>query len=47
MKPGKFDATILTIGFAFLLPSHLGVRRLTAGAMLVAYVGYTFALVQV
>ncbi len=47
---GEFDVPVMlgvTIGFAFLLLSHLGVRRLTAGAMLVAYVGYTFALVQV
>jgi cation:H+ antiporter len=47
---GSFDVPVMlsvTIGFAFLLLSHLGVRRLTAGAMLVAYVGYTFALVQV
>lgn len=47
---GNFDVPVMlgvTIGFAFLLLSHLGVRRLTAGAMLVAYVGYTFALVQV
>jgi cation:H+ antiporter len=47
---GAFDVLVMlgvTIGFAFLLLSHLGVRRLTAGAMLVAYVGYTFALVQV
>lgn len=46
----NFDIPVMlgvTIGFAFLLLSHLGVRRLTAGAMLVAYVGYTFALVQV
>lgn len=47
---GEFDVPVMlgvTIGFAFLLLSHLGVRRLTAGAMLVAYVGYTLALVQV
>ncbi len=47
---GSFDVPVMlgvTIGFAFLLLSHLGVRRLTAGAMLVAYVGYTLALVQV
>ncbi|MGQ2969464.1 MAG: calcium/sodium antiporter [Allorhizobium sp.] len=46
----NFDIPVMlgvTIGFAFLLLSHLGVRRLTAGAMFVAYVGYTFALVQV
>ena len=47
---GEFDVPVMlgvTIGFAFLLLSHLGVRRLTAGAMLVAYVGYTLALVKV
>lgn len=47
---GSFDIPVMlavTLGFAFLLLTHLGVRRLTAGAMLVAYVGYTFALVQV
>ncbi len=47
---GEFDVPVMlgvTIGFAFLLLSHLGVRRLTASAMLVAYVGYTLALVQV
>ncbi|EKF58360.1 CaCA family Na(+)/Ca(+) antiporter [Agrobacterium albertimagni AOL15] len=47
---GSFDVPVMlgiTLGFAFLLLAHLGVRRLTAGAMLVAYVGYTLALVQV
>ncbi len=46
----SFDIPVMlgvTLGFAFLLLAHLGVRRLTAGAMLVAYVGYTVALVQV
>ncbi|MDH4415504.1 MAG: calcium/sodium antiporter [Rhizobium sp.] len=46
----SFDIPVMlgvTLGFAFLLLTHLGVRRLTAGAMMVAYVGYTFALVQV
>lgn len=47
---GSFDVPVMlavTIGFSFLLLAHLGVRRLTAGAMIVAYVGYTVALVQV
>ncbi|MFN4205204.1 MAG: calcium/sodium antiporter [Agrobacterium albertimagni] len=47
---GSFDVPVMlgiTLGFAFLLLAHLGVRRMTAGAMLVAYVGYTLALVQV
>ncbi len=47
---GSFDVPVMlavTLGFAFLLLAHLGVRRLTAGAMLVAYVGYTAALTQV
>ena len=47
---GGFDVPIMlgiTLGFSILLLAHLGVRRLTAGAMLVAYVGYTVALVQV
>ncbi|SMD07153.1 cation:H+ antiporter [Rhizobium sp. RU36D] len=47
---GSFDVPVMvavTIGFAVLLLAHLGIRRLTAAAMLVAYVGYTFALVQV
>lgn len=47
---GSFDVPVMlaiTLGFSFLLLAHLGVRRLTAGAMLVAYVGYTLALVQV
>lgn len=47
---GSFDVPVMlgvTIGFAFLLLSHLGVRRLTAGAMLVAYAGYISALVQI
>ena len=47
---GSFDIPVMlgvTLGFAFLLLAHLGVRRLTAGAMLFAYVGYTVALVQV
>jgi cation:H+ antiporter len=46
----SFDIPVMlavTLGFAFLLLTHLGVRRLTAVAMLVAYVGYTLALVQV
>ena len=46
----SFDVPVIlavTIGFSFLLLAHLGVRRLTAGAMIVAYVGYTVALVQV
>lgn len=46
----SFDIPVMlgvTLGFAILLLAHLGVRRLTAGAMLVAYVGYTVALVQV
>ena len=47
---GSFDVPVMlgvTIGFAFLLLANLGVRRLTAGAMLVAYIGYTAALIQV
>lgn len=47
---GSFDVPVMlaiTLGFSFLLLAHLGVRRLTAGAMMVAYVGYTLALVQV
>lgn len=46
----SFDVPVMlaiTLGFSFLLLAHLGVRRLTAGAMLVAYAGYTMALVQV
>ncbi|WP_076395516.1 calcium/sodium antiporter [Rhizobium sp. RU33A] len=46
----SFDIPVMlgvTLGFAFLLLAHLGVRRLTAGAMIVAYIGYTIALVQV
>lgn len=47
---GSFDVPVMlaiTLGFSFLLLAHLGVRRLTAGAMLGAYAGYTMALVQV
>jgi cation:H+ antiporter len=47
---GSFDVPIMlgvTLGLSVLLLAHLGVRRLTAGAMLVAYAGYTVALVQV
>lgn len=47
---GSFDVPVMlgvTIGFAFLLLTHLGVRRLTAVGMLIAYVGYTSALIQI
>ncbi|QLF69989.1 calcium/sodium antiporter [Peteryoungia desertarenae] len=47
---GEFDVPVMlgvTLGFAFLLLTNFGVKRLTAGAMLVAYVGYTSALVQI
>lgn len=47
---GSFDIPVMlgvTIGFAFLLLTHMGVRRLTAVGMLIAYVGYTSALVQI
>ncbi len=45
-----FDVPVMlgvTIGFAFLLLTHMGVRRLTAVGMLIAYVGYTSALSQI
>lgn len=47
---GSFDVPIMlavTIGFAALLLSNLGVRRIAASLMLIAYVGYTILLVQV
>ncbi|THV25892.1 calcium/sodium antiporter [Peteryoungia ipomoeae] len=47
---GSFDVPVMlavTIGFAALLLTHVGVRRLVAGAMLAAYGVYTFALVQI
>lgn len=47
---GSFDVPVMlavTIGFAALLLTHVGVRRIVAGAMLAAYAVYTFALVQI
>lgn len=47
---GSFDVPVMlavTIGFAALLLTHLGVRRIVAGAMLAGYGAYTFALVQI
>jgi cation:H+ antiporter len=50
LRFGSFDVPVLlvvTIVFALLLFSKLGVNRLTAGAMLAAYGTYTVLLVQV
>lgn len=47
---GSFDVPVMlavTIGFAALLLTHVGVRRIVAGAMLGLYGAYTFALVQI
>lgn len=47
---GSFDVPVMlavSIGFAALLLTHVGVRRLVAGGMLVLYAAYTFALVQI
>lgn len=47
---GSFDVPVVlavTIGFAALLLTHVGVRRIVAGAMLGLYGAYTFALVQI
>lgn len=46
----SFDVPVMlaiTLGFSALLLTHVGVRRLVAGAMLVIYGAYTFALVQI
>ncbi|MBR0556156.1 calcium/sodium antiporter [Ciceribacter sp. L1K23] len=47
---GMFDVPVMlvvTLGFAALLLTHVGVKRLVAAAMLVLYGAYTVALVQV
>lgn len=47
---GSFDVPVMlavTLGFAALLLTHVGVRRLVAVAMLALYGAYTFALVQI
>ena len=47
---GSFDVPVMlavTLGLAALLLTHVGVRRLVAGAMLVLYGVYTVVLVQV
>jgi cation:H+ antiporter len=47
---GSFDVPVMlaaTLGLAALLLTHVGVRRLVAGAMLVLYGVYTVALIQV
>ena len=47
---GSFDVPVMlavTLGLSALLLTHVGVRRLVAGAMLVLYGVYTVVLVQV
>jgi cation:H+ antiporter len=47
---GAFDVPIMlavTLAFAALLLGNLGVRRIVAGLMLLAYAAYTVMLVQV
>jgi cation:H+ antiporter len=47
---GSFDVPVMlavSVGFAALLLTHVGVRRLVAVGMLAIYVGYTVLLVQI
>lgn len=47
---GHFDVPVMlatTLGFAALLLTHAGVRRLVALAMIAIYIGYTIVLVQI